>query len=187
MSGGMQEANIGPAGKDVTATVGTIAEQSRMTMLGSNIDDLDSFLSRIAQAGIELMLRAMSAETMQRIVGVGAVWPSQDVEEYLNEIQIKVMAASSGRPNKALELSQIQQIVPLLLQAGANPHGLVEEIVSRWDTQIDLDKFFPLNLGSMGMGQPTGEPSAEGQQPQNAISPGQQTSGLQPTQTAAIG
>lgn len=187
LSSGMQEANLGPAGKDVTATVGTIAEQSRMTMLGSNIDDLDCFLSRLAQAGVELMLRGMSTETMQRIVGVGAVWPQGQADDFINEIQIKVMAASSGRPNKALELSQIQQIAPLLLQAGANPHGMVEEIVSRWDTQIDVDKFFPLNLGMMAGGSPqtasgTGDKPAS---PQSNLSPEQQRSGLQSTPVAA--
>ena len=184
MSSGMQEANLGPAGKDVTATVGTIAEQSRMTMLGSNIDDLDSFLSRLAAAGVELMLRGFSQETMKRIVGVGAVWPEGQAEDYINEVQIKVKAASSGRPNKALELSQIQQIVPLLLQAGANPHGMVEEIVSRWDTQIDVDKFFPLNLGAMMSPPPSASAPKNGVQ--DNLSPDRQRSGLQSTQTAPI-
>jgi ribosomal protein L12E/L44/L45/RPP1/RPP2 len=144
MAGGMQEANIGPAGKDVTATVGTIAEQSRMTMLSSNVDDLDGFLSRIAKAGVELILRGMSVQTAQRIAGIGAVLPEDDIDEYLNEINIKIQAASSGRPNRAMGISNAQQLMPILMQAGANPAAIVEELVKRMDDTLDIDNFFPL-------------------------------------------
>jgi len=181
MAGGMQDANIGPAGKDVTATVGTIAEQSRMTMLASNVDDLDDFLSRIARAGIELMFRAMSPETVQMIVGPGSVWPTNDIDTYINEIQIKVQAASSGRPNKAMAISNFQQLAPLMLQAGANPHALVEEAVKRLDDTLDIEKFFPLNLGMMSPPQQGAVPSTPAP-PQGSASPGQRN--FSPTQEA---
>lgn len=180
MAGGMQEANIGPAGKDVTATVGTIAEQSRMTMLASNVDDLDSFLTRLAKAGIELMLRGMTLQTVQRIVGPGASWPTQDVEEYINEIQIKVQAASSGRPNRAIGIANAQQLGPILLQAGANPAALVEELVKRLDDTLDVDKFFPLSLPAPT---PAATPQATAKTPtsstQRSLSPEQEQQGLQ--------
>jgi hypothetical protein len=133
MSGGMQESNIGQAGKDVTATVGSIAEQSRMTMLASNVDDLDGFLTRIGKAGVELILRGMSQETMAKIAGVGALLPTDDINDFVNGIQIKVQAASSGRPNRAMGIANAQQIAPILLQAGANPVAIVEEMtLSMW-------------------------------------------------------
>jgi hypothetical protein len=43
LGGGMQQANLGPAQPNVTATVGTIAEQSRMNVSASNIDDFGWF------------------------------------------------------------------------------------------------------------------------------------------------
>ena len=146
LGGGMQQANIGPAQPDVTATVGTIAEQSRMNVSASNIDDLDGFLSRLAQAGGEMLLQEMSIDTVKRIAGVGAVWPGMDQsrEDYLNEIYLKIEAASSGRPNKAVDIANWRDLAPLLLQAGANPIGVVEETAKRLDDNLDASGFFPL-------------------------------------------
>jgi len=146
LGGGMQQANLGPAQADVTATVGTIAEQSRMNVSASNIDDLDGFLSRLAQAGGEMLLLEMSEETAKRIAGVGAVWPNSDQSraDYLNEVFLKIEAASSGRPNKAVDIANWRDLAPLLLQAGANPIGVVEETAKRLDDNLDSSGFFPL-------------------------------------------
>src|SRR5204863_474958 len=53
LGAGMQQANLGPAQPNVTATVGTIAEQSRLDVASSNVDDLDTLLSQVAQASGE--------------------------------------------------------------------------------------------------------------------------------------
>lgn len=181
MSGGMQEANVGPAGKDVTATVGTIAEQSRMTMLASNVDDLDSFLTRLAKAGVELILRGMTQETATMIVGPGAVLPTNDLDTYINEIQIKVQAASSGRPNRAIAIANIERLGPLLQALGANPSTLVEEVVKRLDDTLEVDKFFPLSTPTLSPGTagPT-QPKPQGSSgSQRNLSPEQEQQGLQ--------
>jgi hypothetical protein len=66
-------------------------------------------------------------------------------EEFLNSIELTIVAASSGRPNSALEVSRVQAIAPLLLQAGANPIALIEELVRRMgDEKLDVQKFFPV-------------------------------------------
>lgn len=183
LAGGMQEANAGLAGRDVTATVGTIAEQSRMTMLASNVDDLDGFLSRLAKAGVEMILRGMSLQTVQQIVGPGGVIPQDDIDDYLNEINVKIAAASSGRPNRAMGIANAQQLAPLLLQAGANPEAIVEELVKRLDDTLDIEKFFPLTPTAMTMpAQPPVSRLAGGQQKsaagQRTISHGQGASGV---------
>src|SRR6266496_1092543 len=123
LGAGTQQANIGPAQPNVTATVGTIAEQSRLNVSASNIDDLDGFLSRLAQAGGEMLLQNMSSQIVKRIAGPGAVWPDlpQSRQDFLNEVYLKIEAASSGRPNKAIEIQNFQQLAPIMLQAGANP------------------------------------------------------------------
>ena len=174
MGVGMQEANIGPAQPNVTATVGTIAEQSRLTVSASNIDDLDSWLSRIAQGGGELLLREMSPDTVKRIVGPGAVWPMLNRDDFVNEIFLRIKAASSGRPNKAISVANFQQIAPIMLQAGANPVGVIEEGAKRLDDNIDISKFFPVGIPA-GMGGPT----------ESATMPGPQQSELMPPSTAS--
>lgn len=157
LSGGMQQANIGPAQPNVTATVGTIAEQSRLNVSASNIDDLDGFLSRLAQAGGEMCLQGYSEETVKRVAGLGAVWPTmpQTRQDFLNEINLEIEAASSGRPNKAIEVANWRAMAPLLFQAGANPVGIIEETAKRLDESFDVSKLFPIT--------PPSQPSSEGE------------------------
>lgn len=145
---GSQEANLGPARPNVTATVGSIAENSRMTMSSSNVDDLDDFLSAIARACGEMLLQEMSPATVKQIAGDGAAWPDADRREFLNSIYLETMAASSGRPNKALELQNARELGPLLIQAGANPAFLVREFIKRLDDRLEPEDAFPLNAGS---------------------------------------
>lgn len=162
LTAGLQEANIGNAPSNVTATVGTIAEQSRMTVAASNIDDLDGWLSRIAQCGGEMLLKEMSPQTVQELVGMGSVWPTlpQSKAMFSKQIYLKIKAASSGRPNKAIDVANWRDLAPLLLQSGANPIGIIEETAKRIDDNLDIDQFFPISLPS----QP-GEGSGEQQPP----------------------
>lgn len=182
LSVGVQEANIGPAQPNVTATVGTIAEQSRMTVAASNVDDLDGFLSRAAKMRGELLLQGMSEETVKRIAGPGAVWPSLDGDRqnFLNAIFLSVVAGSSGRPNQAIKIANFERVAPILLNAGANPFAIVEEGVRRLDDQLDVQRFHPLPMmggAMMQMGQPGPEqqsgPPQNGRQPKRASGPEQ--------------
>lgn len=145
MSVGAQEANLGPPNPNGTATGQSIAEQSRTVGIASNIDDLDDFLCQLAAAGGELLLQEMSKETIMQIVGPGCAWPDgPDRSNFLNEIYLKVAAASSGRPNKAMEMQNWQAMMPLLMQAGANPQFLVRETIKRTDDRLNPQDAFPL-------------------------------------------
>jgi hypothetical protein len=175
-----QEANMGPAKPNVTATVGTIAEQSRITVAASNIDDLDAVLSSLARMGGELLLREMSIETVHRVVGEGTVWPMQNKEDFLNEIYLEVEAASSGRPNKALEIANFERLVPYLIQMGANPMFLIKEAVKRLDDRLDVAEAFPIPLPMMPM-QPSG-PGAQQSQANPQSSPAPPAAPQQPLQ-----
>lgn len=185
MSIGMQQANVGPAEADVTATVGTIAEQSRLSGVSSNVDDLDCLLTKVMKAGVEIILRAFSPETVKRTVGIGGTLPTTDLDDYLMAVNINIVAGSSGKPNQALETNRLQTLVPLLLQAGANPTAIITEIVRRWDDFLDVDKFFPvlpaIAGGVVGAGAGPGQESgpASSTPPQQNLSPGQQAQGLQ--------
>lgn len=161
----LQEANMGAAQPDVTATGQTIAEQSRQSVASSNVDDLDGLLSRLAEAGGEMLLREMPRQVVERIAGIGAVWPEQNREDFINEIYLEIEAASSGRPNKALEIANFERIAPLLLQAGANPLYLVQEGIRRLDDRADVNKAFPLVPSAPGgMMQPGATPEQPLQQ-----------------------
>lgn len=165
LGAGVQEANIGPAPANVTATVGTIAEQSRMTVSSSNVDDLDGWLSRIAQCAGELIVLKFSMDTIKEVVGPGAVFPMLNREDFVNEVYLKIKAASSGRPNKAMAVANARDLVPLILQAGGNPIGIVEYVAKQLDEDIDLSTFFPIvppNMTPMGNQSPAASPAKRG-------------------------
>lgn len=145
---GFQEADLLNPRPRVTATVGTIAEQARQTVITSNIDDLDMFLSRAARMRGELFLQGLSEETVRQIAGPGAAWPSllEDRRELLKFLTLSVVAASSGRPNRALDVATLERLAPFLLQAGANPVGLVELLAKAYDETLDISKLMPLQL-----------------------------------------
>lgn len=141
---GMQEANLGPVSGNETATGQTIAEQSRMSASASNVDDLDEFLSLLYRAGGEMLLREMSEITAKMIAGVGAVWPENYREMFLTDVYLEIAAASSGRPNKAMDVATFERLAPLLIQAGANPQAIVREGARRLGDNVDIPSFFPL-------------------------------------------
>lgn len=167
---GMQDANIGQPSPDATATGQTIAEQSRMSGIGSNIDDLDDFLGELARAGGDISLQSFSQQVVMEIVGPGAVWPTDNREEFLKEVFLKVVAASSGRPNKAIEIANWERLLPFLMQMGANPQALVRETIKRADDRIEPESMFPLMpqavaqppQGQSGGKQPSGQVRQQG-------------------------
>lgn len=144
LSAGTQEADLGRPTPRVTATGATIAEQSKNSVAASNTDDVDDFLSEIAQMVGEIIIRYFQLDTAKRIAGRGAVLPQENREDFLNEIMLSVKAASSGKPNKALEISNFKELVPLIMQAIQVPTGpmigLAEEGIKRLDDRLDLSK-----------------------------------------------
>jgi len=112
---GTQEANLGPTSGD-SATEVSVAEQGRQTSNASNIDDLDSHLSDVARAFGQICLEHLNPETVTEIVGPGAVWPQLDKETIQKDLFLDIRAGSSGRPNRAAELANMERGMNFLLQ-----------------------------------------------------------------------
>lgn len=135
---GTQEANLGGT-SNATATESSIAEGSRMSSMESNVDDLDDFLTEVARAGGQIMLGHLDGATVREIAGPGAAWPELDRKTITTEVLLQVEAGSSGRPNKAQEVANLERVMPFLLQLpGVNPEWLAREAVRRMDDRIDL-------------------------------------------------
>lgn len=183
---GSQEANFGNAPVKGTATGQTIAEQSRLNKGNSNVDDLDDLLSWMARVGGEISLQEFSEESVKRIVGQGAVWPSspQDREDFMNSIYLVSKAASSGRPNKAVEINNWQLLAPILQAAGANPQFMVRETIRRADDQLDPEQAFPLmpTQGQLPASSGQGQQVPGHSEPPQQTRPGPGTLGPRPEQ-----
>lgn len=127
---GAQEANLGGLSGG-TATESSIAEASRASGIADNVDDLDDLLEAIARAGSGILLMEMSKEAVVEIVGPGAVWPESPAtrKEIASEIMLSFEAGSSGRPNEAQDIANLERAAPTLMQ------------LPEWDTKPMARKY----------------------------------------------
>lgn len=195
---GIQEANLGGT-SDATATQAQIAEGSRMTSMGSNIDDLNDMLTQLARNGGQILLSEVSPDTVKKIVGVGAVWPEFSRQDIAQEVLLEIEAGSMGRPNAAQEVATAQRIYPLLIQLpGINPEFLAKDLLRRMDDKLDLTQAFKSQLPSIvamnGMAQGSapgaGAPAGAAQGPQgadNKAGPAEQPPGGPPDASSQLG
>jgi len=160
---GSQEAQFGGTSK-ATATEASIAEGSREAAVGSNVDDLDAFLTDVARASGQVLLREMSPEKVTEIVGPGAVWPQMTLDQIADELYLEIEAGSSGKPNQVQEIRNWREMLPFLVQMpGIQPMWLARETLRRLDDRMDLTEAIAENVPAIvamnRMAQPmTGEP-----------------------------
>lgn len=170
--GGAQEANYGGLAK-ATATESAISASATAASDNTSVDDLDSFLTRVARAAGQILLREMSAETVKRIVGIGAVWPEgMGLAEIAEEIYLEIEAGSSGKPNQAVEVKNWQMMLPFLIQMpGVNPMWIARETIRRLDDKADLTEAVMSGMPSIvsqnqqtqpSPADPTADPAAQG-------------------------
>ncbi len=164
---GAQESSFGGLSK-ATATETSIAESARMSSLGANVDELDSFMSEITRAAGQILLANLGREEVVKIVGQGAVWPEMTRDQIMEEVFLEIEAGSTGKPNRAAELANIERIMPFLLQIpGMDPKWLAKELLKRLDDKLELDSAFADKIPSIvsmnqGRGQGTGDPALAG-------------------------
>jgi hypothetical protein len=141
LTAGTSAANLGGMSK-ATATESAIAANASASADGSGVDDLDDFLTVIARASGQILLREMSEEVVKRIAGVGAMWPSQTDTDIMEELFLEVEAGSTGKPNQAVDVQNFEKIVPIMLQIpGIKPERLAKEAVRRLDDRLDPSEF----------------------------------------------
>lgn len=160
--GGAQEANYGGLAK-ATATESAISASATASSDNTSVDDLDGFLTRVARAAGQILLREMSAETVKRIVGVGAVWPEgMGLAEIAEEIYLQIEAGSSGKPNQAVEVKNWQMMLPFLIQMpGINPMWIARETIRRLDDKADLTEAVMSGMPSIISQNQQSQPSPE--------------------------
>lgn len=176
---GAQEAQFGGVSK-ATATETSIAESARMSSMGANVDELDSFMSEIARAAGQVMLLELSIDEVKKIVGPGAVWPEMTRDAVQEEVFLEIEAGSTGKPNRAAELANIERIMPFLLQIpGINPVWLAKELLKRLDDKLEINEAIADQIPSIvsmnqSQGQGTGDPAMQGPQAGGAANAPQQ-------------
>lgn len=144
---GQSDAGVGAAQAGVTATGDSIAEQNRTVSLASNVDDLDDMLVELSRSAGQILLTNLTQETAMKIAGPGAVWPTLSGQEIAEELLLEIEAGSSGRPNKATEIANMERLAPILLQIpGVRPDWLLKQIVTRLDDKLDVQEIIAAGL-----------------------------------------
>ncbi len=167
---GDQEANLGGTA-DATATETQVAQQSRASALGSCVDDLDETLSSLAKGAGEILLLNVSEETVKEIVGPGSVWPTLTKSEISRNVYLEIEAASSGKPDQQMAVSNFERLGPLLLQVpGISPTFIAKEAIKRLDDKLDIDEALsegaPSVMAQNAMNKgPGGPPPGQGASP----------------------
>jgi hypothetical protein len=194
---GAQEATLG-ATSDSTATEASIAQNSQNSGLADNADDLDGVLTNLARAGGHLMLMELAKETVVEIVGPGAVWPDvqETRESVAKDLYLEIKAGSSGRPNRAADLANMERGMPFLIQLpGVPPGPLVDKYTGLLD--LDLESIYVEGMPSIqalnaiagrppsNMQDPTADPAQQGPEGQsNQQAPDRGQEGPQPAYPA---
>jgi adenylate kinase family enzyme len=146
---GAQEANFGGTA-GATATETSLAESSRMSALGAQVDELDSFMSEITRCAGAILLQQMSVDQVKTIAGPGAVWPELTAQEIADEVILEIEAGSTGKPNQAAELRNLERVLPFVIQIpGIDPKWLAKEVLKRMDDKLDLDAALADGVGSI--------------------------------------
>lgn len=192
---GSQAATQGTTRGD-TATESSIAEASREVADASNVDDIDDLLTELAKARGQLMLLELSKDIVLEIVGPGAVWPDmpQTREEIAKDLVLTIKAGSSGRPNKAAKIANMERAMPTVVQLpGLNATPIAEEYLNL--LEIDTEEAIVEGAPSIvaqnamaskpspqpGTGDPKSDPGAQGAEgADNAPAPAQNEPQSQP-------
>lgn len=168
---GTNESQFGGVAR-ATATESAIAANASASSDGSSIDDMDAFLTAVARAAGQILMREMSEETVMKVAGPGAVWPGFSLTDIADELFLEVEAGSSGKPNQAVEIQNWTQMLPFLLQMKSiDPIWLARESIRRLDDRLDLTEAIAEGTPSMiaqnqmdqlSTGDATTDPNAQG-------------------------
>ena len=107
-------------------------------------------MSEVTRAAGQVLLANLGREEVVKIVGQGAVWPEMTRDQIMEEVFLEIEAGSTGKPNRAAELANIERIMPFLLQIpGIDPKWLAKELLKRLDDKLDLDSAFTDKIPSI--------------------------------------
>lgn len=164
MVSGLQDAARSVVVQPKTATEAAISDQSLAARVSEFRDQVEDWLTEVAQYASELCLLSMTPAQVEQIMGApgpdGAPtydWPQQaSAEDVFSLVQIKIRAGSTAAPNKlqaqetwSRALALLREMVMVIRQieaAGgdATPEReLLKETAARFDETIDVERFLP--------------------------------------------
>lgn len=161
MVSGLQDAARTSVVKAKTATEAKIMQNSQAGRVAEFQDQMEDWLSDIANYAAEVLLFRLSVDDAARIVGGEFDWPQLGKEDIFANYRVSIRAGSCGKPDKLDDQEQWGKLLPTLLQIiqAIVQYGmqgvdieplkyLLKQTVSRYDDSIDVAALIP-NLDAM--------------------------------------
>ena len=168
MVSGVQDAARSTVISPKTATEASIMEQSLAARVSEFRDQIEDWLSEVAQYSSEICLLAMTPQQVEQIMGQSTTdqqgnevpaysWPDQSTPETVfNLVQMKIRAGSTAAPNKLQSQAQWVEALPVIqglvqtimqIEAGGQDAApfreMLKETAARFDETIDVERFLP--------------------------------------------
>jgi hypothetical protein len=145
-----------------TATEVSVAQFSQSTDTTSTIDDINDVMTEMAIAASQVLILNVNPETVQKVVGPGAAWPSLDPQTVAENVWLEVDVGANGPPDRQQDVQTFTQLVPLLQRIpGINPEWLARQLIRRMGDDIDISEAFAEGVPSMeALNQLMGRPPA---------------------------
>ena len=133
-----------------TATEVSVAQFSQNTDLSSTIDDINDVMTEMAQAASQILILNVTQETVQKVVGPGAIWPQLDKQTIADNVFLEVDVGANGPPDRQEDVQVLTQLVPLLQRIpGISPEWLARQLIRRMGDDVDLEAAFAEGVPSM--------------------------------------
>lgn len=141
-----------------TATEAEILSQGLRGRSAERQDTMEDLLTEVGTCALQMMLRKMSLEEVQRIAGPDAVWPSLTAEEVFDLVTVEVRGGSTGKPDRLQEQDRWTKLLPVIEKtvervADLYSRGqmklaqalieLLRETLRRFDERIDVEQYLP--------------------------------------------
>ena len=189
MVSGLQDAARSTVISPKTATEASIMEQSLAARVSEFRDQIEDWLTEIAQYASELCLLAMTPQQVAQIMGEHTQDPSGEMvpayswpdsatpETVFNLVQMKIRAGSTAAPNKLQSQAQWVEALPVLqglvqtimqIEAGGGDgtpfREMLKETAARFDETIDVERFLPAKPQPPAPMMPPAMPAMGGEQ-----------------------
>lgn len=141
-----------------TATEAEILSQGLRGRSAERTDGIEDLLSELGTGSLQICLRKLTAQEVQRIAGPEAQWPQLDIEDIFDMVTVQVRAGSTGRPDRLQEQDRWTKLQPVIketvmtvaelyakgqVQLGQALVEMLRETLRRFDERIDLDTYLP--------------------------------------------
>lgn len=144
--------------KAKTATEAEILSQGLRGRSQERQDTIEDMLTELGQFVLEVCLRRLTPQEVQRIAGAQADWPSMSVDDIFDSINVEVRGGSTGRPDRLQEQDRWTQLLPVIKEAIQQVSelrqqgqeqlaqaviALTKETLKRFDERLELEQFLP--------------------------------------------